>query len=99
MNAPNIQADFTLRCEEQKLRDMLRDSATGEVITDAQLMCHLERIGLRPYQFDLGPDNEILLRLSYEFLKRLVEIQESTPLESAPVVGTAKGRRGMVLQS
>lgn len=59
----------------------------------------LDRIGLRPYHFDIGRDNEILLRLSYEFLKRLVEIQESTPLEVAPVFGTARGRRGRVLQN
>jgi hypothetical protein len=62
-------------------------------------MFHLDRIGLRPYQFDIGRDNDILLRLSYEFLKRLVEIQESTPLESAPVLGTARGQRGRVLQN
>ena len=81
-------------CEEEKLRNLLLDSTTGEVITDERLMIHLDRIGVRPYQFDLGPDDEILLRLSYEFLKRLVEIQESTPLELAPVIGTARGRRG-----
>ena len=78
-------------CEEQWLRDQIP-------MTDEQLMFQLDRIGLRPYQFDIGRDNDILLRLSYEFLKRLVEIQESTPLEFAPVLGTARGQRGRVLQ-
>jgi hypothetical protein len=60
-------------------------------------MVQLDRIGLRPYQFDIGHDNELSLRLSYEVLKRSVEIQKSTPLEVAPVIGTARGRRGRVL--
>jgi hypothetical protein len=76
--------------EPQKLRSQIR-------LTDEQLMVQLDIIGLRPYQFDIGYDNEILLRLSYELLKQLVEIQESTPLEFVPVIGTARGRRGHVL--
>jgi hypothetical protein len=76
--------------ESQKLRNQIP-------LTDEQLMVQLDRIGLRPYQFDIGHDNELLLRLSYELLKQLVEIQKSTPLEVAPVMGTARGRRGRVL--
>ena len=77
-------------CEEAKLRNQIP-------LTDDQLMIQLDRIGMRPYQFDVGDHNEILLRLSYELLKVLVAIQATTPLESAPVVGTAKGQRGHVL--
>ena len=77
-------------CEEQWLRDQIP-------MTDEQLMFQLDRIGLRPYQYDIGRGNDILLRLSYEPLKQLVKIQQSTPLESAPVVGTFRGRRGRVL--
>jgi hypothetical protein len=76
--------------ESQKLRNQIP-------LTDEQLMVQLDRIGLRPYQFDIGPDNELLLRLSYELLKQLVEIQKSTALEVAPVMGPARGRRGRVL--
>jgi hypothetical protein len=83
-------------CEEQKLRDMLLDS-DGNRIGDGALLVCLDRLGMRMFQYDLGPHNEILLRLSYEFLKQLVEIQKSAPLEIAPVVGTARGRVGRVL--
>ena len=76
--------------ESQKLRNQIP-------LTDEQLMVQLDRIGLRSYQFDIGHDNELLLRLSYELLKQLVEIQKSTPLEVAPVMGTARGHRGRVL--
>jgi hypothetical protein len=76
--------------ESEKLRNQIP-------LTDEQLMAQLDRIGIRPYQFDIGLDNEIILRLSYELLKTLVEIQESTPLEFVPVIGTARGRRGHVL--
>jgi hypothetical protein len=76
--------------ESEKLRNQIP-------LTDEQLMAQLDRIGLRPYQFDIGHDNDILLRLSYELLKQLVDIQKSTPLEFVPVIGTARGRRGHVL--
>jgi hypothetical protein len=76
--------------ESQKLRNQIP-------LTDEQLMVQLDRIGLRPYQFDIGQNNEISLRLSYELLKQLVEIQKSTPLEVAPAMGTARGRRGHIL--
>jgi hypothetical protein len=77
-------------CENHTLRALLP-------YTDEQLMVQLDRLGIRSYQYDIGPNNEIFLRLSYEFLKQLVEIQKSAPLESAPVLGTARGRRGHVL--
>ena len=75
---------------EQRLRNQIS-------MSDEQLMIQLDRIGVRAYQFDIGQKNEILLRLSYELLKVLVEIQKSTPLEVAPVMGTGRGRRGHVL--
>jgi hypothetical protein len=85
--------------EEQKLRDMLRDSRTGEVMSDERLMDRLDHIGLYPYQFDVGPDNEIILRLSYQLLLHLVGIQESVPLDRAAAMGTIHGRRGHTLTS
>lgn len=78
--------------ESEKLRNQFP-------LTDEQLMVQLDRIGMRPYQFDLGQNNEIILRLSYELLRMMVEIQKVTPLEVAPVRGTARGRRGRVLTS
>lgn len=75
---------------EQMLRNQIP-------LTDSQLMVQLDRIGLRPYQFDIGKHDEVLLRLPYELLRVLVQMQETAPLSDTPIVGTAKGRRGHVL--
>jgi hypothetical protein len=79
-------------------RQVIKEKLRNQIpLTDEHLMVQLDRIGMRRYQFDLGQDNEIILRLSYELLRVLVEVQGLTPLESAPVVGAARGRRGRVL--
>jgi len=81
-------------CVEQRLRDQLP-------FTDMQLMVQLDRLELRPYQYDLGPNNEVLLRLSYELLKQLVELHEhgleNVIVEKQYAPGFAQGRRGHVL--
>jgi len=51
-------------CEEQKLRNMLRDSVTDKVLTDKHLIDVLENLpSPEPYQFDLDERNRIILRL------------------------------------
>jgi hypothetical protein len=78
--------------ETQKLRNQIP-------LTDEQLFGTLDHLGLRPFQYDIGENNEIILRLSYEFLCQLVDIQTVTPLASAPRVGISLGQRGRVLSS
>jgi hypothetical protein len=82
-------------CEENRLRSQI-------AMTDEELMAVMDRIGGWVYQFDLGKNDEILLRLPYMVLVQLVQIQfeaeeRGCTLNQLQPIGTAKGHRGHLL--
>jgi hypothetical protein len=82
-------------CEENRLRSQI-------AMTDEELMTVMDRIGGWVYQFDLGKNDEILLRLPYMVLVQLVQIQleaeeRGYTLNQLQPIGTAKGHRGHLL--
>ena len=82
-------------CEENRLRNQI-------AMTDEELMVVMDRIGGWVYQFDLGKNDEILLRLPFMVLVQLVHLQEmaavhNTILADFPAIGSFKGQRGHLL--
>jgi hypothetical protein len=82
-------------CEENRLRNQI-------AMTDEELMVVMDRIGGWVYQFDLGKNDEILLRLPFMVLVQLVHLQEmaivhNTTLADFPAIGSFKGQRGHLL--
>jgi len=82
-------------CEENRVRNQI-------AMTDEELMVVMDRIGGWVYQFDLGKNDEILLRLPFMVLVQLVHLQEmaavhNTILADFPAIGSFKGQRGHLL--